>query len=144
MFLAMLLLFVSFLAFSSDMDNYVKLQAHLKALAEECACGSSLFTEEAEYAEGRVVIDESAAESYIGFMLRQAERSMPQFSGASLSAEFTFYDDVKGYDGALDYGLAVGRPGAVVTITYTGKDLFRLPFFTLKTLERTAAYQWEE
>ena len=143
-FLALVLVFVSFLAFTSDMDRYVKLQDHLKILAEDCACGSSLFSDEREFAAGRLVIDQSDAEGYVAFLIRKAQECMPPLAEGRISAKLTIYDDEKGYDGAAAYGFSPGRPGAVVTLTYTGPDMFRLPFFSVTKVTRTAVYRWEE
>ena len=38
-FLGLLVVCLSLLCFTSDMDRYAKLQLHMKALAEECAAG---------------------------------------------------------------------------------------------------------
>lgn len=143
-FLALILVFVSFLAFTCDMDKYVKLQDHLKVLAEDCACGSSLFTDEGEYAAGRLVINQKDAEEYVAFLIGKAQECMPPLANGRISAKMTIYDDEKGYDGAAAYGFSPGRPGAVVTLTYTGPDMFRLPFFSVSTATRTAVYRWEE
>lgn len=142
-FLALMILFTSFLSYTSDLERYVKLQNHLKALAEDCACGSSLFADENEYAEGRLVIDEKSALNYTDFLTREAVLNMPPLAEGSINAEVKIYDDAKGYDGAAVYGFKSGLPGTVVTLTYTGPDMFRLPFLTLTEVTRTAVYQWE-
>ena len=143
-FLALLIVFTSFLSYTSDLDRYVKLQNHLKALAEECALGSSLFADEDEYSEGRLVIDEISAQEYTGFLTREAVLIMPPLEKGSLSAEVKIYDDAKGYEGAAEYGFISGLPGVVVTLTYTGPDMFRLPFLEITEVTRTAVYQWQE
>lgn len=143
-FLALILVFTSFLCYTSDLDRYVKLQNHLKALAEDCACGSSLFADENEYSEGRLVIDESSALRYTDFLTREAVRNMPPLADGHISAKVTIYDDAKGYEGAAAYGFKSGLPGAVVTLTYSGHDMFRLPFLKVTQVTRTAVYQWEE
>ena len=143
-FLALLLVFTSFLCYTSDMDRYVKLQNHLKALAEDCACGCTLFADENEYSEGRLVIDENSACRYTDFLIREAVRNMPPLADGKVSADITIYDDAKGYEGAAAQGFRSGLPGAVVTLVYTGPDMFRLPFLKVTKVTRTAVYQWEE
>ena len=138
------MVFVSFLAFTADMDKYVKLQDHLKILAEDCACGSSLFSDEREFAAGRLVINQADAEKYMAFLIGKAQECMPPLADGSISAKLNIYDDEKGYDGAAAYGFSPGRPGAVVTLTYNGPDMFRLPFFSVTSVSRTAVYRWEE
>ena len=142
-FLALMLVFTAFLSYTSDMGRYVQLQNHLKALAEDCACGCSLFADEDEYSEGRLVIDEDSAQRYASFITREAVQSMPPLAKGHVSASVMIYDDAKGYDGSEAYGFVSGLPGTVVTLTYTGPDMFRLPFLTVTDITRTAVYQWE-
>lgn len=141
-FLALILVFTSFLCYTTDLGSYVKLQSHLKALAEDCALGSSLFADEHEYAEGRLVIDEASAMRYTDFLTREAVNTMPPLGKGRITADLTIFDDAKGYEGAAAYGFTSGLPGAVVTLTYSGPDLFRLPFLTVTEVKRTAVYQW--
>ena len=133
-FLAMMLVLTSFIAFSADMDRYVKLQGHLKALAEECAAGAALFTDESRYAAGDMVIDQDSAEAYVDFLC-----------GDDIRPEMTIFDDEKGYSGLESYGLRKHKPTVAVTLVYTSsRDLFRLPFLEAHTVSRTATYQWED
>ena len=141
--LAMLLVFVSFLAFSADMDRYVQMQEHLKALAEDCAAGCALFTDEEAYSEGVMVIDSADARAYTAFLIGKAQKSMPPLANGAIEASVRIFDDRKGYEGITEYGLVSGIPGSAVTLTYTGEDIFRLPFITVTDIRRTAAYQWE-
>ena len=101
-FLGLLVVCLSLLCFTSDMDRYAKLQLHMKALAEECAAGSVLFTDDLAYSQGLVVFRESDARDYVEFMLNKAE-SEPLYLKGSLSAELRLFDDEKGYDGLIAY-----------------------------------------
>jgi len=42
-FLGIFLINISFLSYQGDMGRYVRCQAFLKAVAEECAAGSALY-----------------------------------------------------------------------------------------------------
>ena len=144
-FLAMMLVLTSFIAFSADMDRYVKLQGHLKALAEECAAGAALFTDESRYAEGDMVIDYDDACAYIGFMSDAGVRGDPPFRGGEIRSSVKIFDDEKGYSGIETYGIRKRKPTVVVTLEFVSpRDLFRLPFLEEYAVTRTATYQWED
>ena len=144
-FMAMMLVLTSFLAFSADMDRYVKLQGHLKALAEECAAGAALFTDEDRYSAGEMVIDYDDAAAYVGFMSDMSVRGGPPFWGGEISSSIRIFDDEKGYSGLETFGIKKHKPTVVVTLEYTAeKDIFRLPFLSEHSLTRTATYQWED
>ena len=142
-FLGLLVVCLSLLCFTSDMDRYAKLQLHMKALAEECAAGSVLFTDDEAYSQGQVVFREEDAEKYVDFMLRQAQGDALYLKGR-LSAEIRLFDDEKGYDGLIAYHVRQIRPCSVVRLYWQGPDLFRLPFFRLTDATRTAVYEWAD
>lgn len=142
-FLGLLVVCLSLLCFTSDMDRYAKLQLHMKALAEECAAGSVLFTDAADYARGSIVFCEEDAKQYVDFLLQKAMDSSVYLNG-SLRAEIRLFDDEKGYDGLLAYHVRQNRPCSVVTLHWEGQDLFRLPFFRLTSAKRAAVYEWHE
>ena len=142
-FLGLLVVCLSLLCFTSDMDRYAKLQLHMKALAEECAAGSVLFTDDEAYSRGQVVFREEDAEKYVDFMLRQAQGDALYLKGR-LSAEIRLFDDEKGYDGLIAYHVRQIRPCSVVRLYWHGPDLFRLPFFRLTDATRTAVYEWAD
>ena len=140
-FLGLLVVCLSLLSFTSDMDRYAKLQTHMKALAEECAAGSVLFTDEEAYSQGLVVFREEDADDYVAFMLRRAESDALYLKG-HMTAALRLFDDEKGYDGLIAYHVTQMRPCSVVTVYWEGPDLFRLPFFRLTRAKRTAVYEW--
>ena len=141
-FLGLLVVCLSLLCFTSDMDRYAKLQLHMKALAEECAAGSVLFTDDESYSQGLVVFRGSDAGDYVDFMLGKAQSDSALFLGGSLMAELRLFDDEKGYDGLIAYHVHQTRPCSVVRLYWSGPDLFRLPFFSLTEATRTAVYEW--
>ena len=143
-FLGLLVVCLSLLCFTSDMDRYARLQMHMKALAEECAAGSVLFTDEESFSQGLVVFRESDARDYVDFMLRKAECDPALFLNGTLTAELRLFDDEKGYDGLIAYHIWQIRPCSVVRLSWEGPDLFRLPFFSLTGAVRTAVYEWAE
>jgi len=142
-FLAMLIVCLSFACYSSDMDAYVRLQDRLKLLAEDCAAGAALAVDAEAYSRGLLVIDETGARRVCELLLEKAS-GVPMFSGGSLSYELRVFDDDKGYSGCAGYGFAPGLPAAVVTLRFDCGDLFRLQFLELRSAVRTASYQWDD
>ncbi len=142
-FLAFVMLSVSCLCFNSDYNSYVQLQNHMKALAEDAAVGSALILDGTEYAKGRLVIDEANARSYVDFLLQEAKKGRLSPERGVLSWTLEIFDDEKGYEGCGVYGLSAGKPSAVVSITFSSENLFRLKIFDMKKVTRTASYQWE-
>jgi len=143
-FFAILVLNISFLCFNNDMDRYVKLQSHLKSLAEESAAGASLFKDEEKYSQGILVINDSAAIAYIDFIIKKAMENSQNYRDGIITKSIFFFDDLRGYDQASDLRIDHQRPCVVVSLTFTGKDMFRLPFICVKSISRTASYQWDD
>ena len=142
-FLGLLLINVSFLAYQSDMDRYVKLQTNLKAAAEDAAAGASLCQDEAEYGKGYLVIDNFEAEEYVSFVAEDVKRKLPDYLEADVQYEMKIFDDSKGYEGAELYGLEKMLPAVWVRFTINSKDIFRLPFLEKTETHRSAVYQWD-
>ena len=143
-FMAFVLIFVSFMCYFSDMSDYIRLQGRLKVLAEDCAAGAALLTDDDLYSRGYLVIDQTAAQELVQTMLEETCRSSVFFSGCTLTAELVIYDDEKGWFGCSRYGIEPGIPCAAATVTCSGRDLFRLPFITRTSCSRTATYSWHK
>ncbi|MBQ8589569.1 MAG: hypothetical protein IJ486_03850, partial [Firmicutes bacterium] len=142
-FLALLLVNISFLSYHSDMDRYEKLQVNLKAAAEEAAAGAALCQEESQYGKGFLVIDRTGAEEYVAFMAEDMERRLPKAMEAEVEYELKIFDDEKGYDGLEVYGISETYPAVWVRMTVTSRDMFRLPFLEKTVTKRSAVYQWD-
>ena len=142
-FLGLLLINISFLAYQSDMDRYVKLQTNLKAAAEDAAAGASLCQDEEAYGKGYLVIDDAKAEEYVSFVAEDMKRRLPEYMGAEVRYEMKIFDDSKGYEGAELYDLEKMLPAVWVRFTINSKDIFRLPFLEKTETNRSAVYQWD-
>lgn len=142
-FLGLLLINVSFLAYQSDMDRYAKLQTNLKAAAEDAAAGASLCQDEVEYGKGYLVIDDIKAEEYVSFVAEDMKRRLPEYMEADVRYEMKIFDDSKGYEGAELYDLEKMLPAVWVRFTINSKDIFRLPFLEKTETNRSAVYQWD-
>ena len=142
-FLAMLLLYMSFMCQWSDMDRYARAQRALKELAEEIACGAALLLDEDSYSGGLLCIDKWAADHLAFDLLQRASVAPPFEAPGVLSARIEIFDDESGYEEAGERGLLPGCPAVSVELTYSGREMFRLPFIIVTCMQRTAVYQWE-
>ncbi len=129
-FLALCLVFVSMLVYTTDMQNYVQLQNHMKAIAEECAAGGALELDPEAYAQGEISIDETRAAEYADLTVRTVKLASTPLNNGSLRAS-----------------VRLVSPSAIeATVVYTandGYDLFRLPFLSLRRAVRSAVYEWK-
>lgn len=141
-YLALLVLCLSLICFASDMERYQKMQLHLKACAEECAAGSVLFTDGEAYSRGKVVIKEADAEKYVSYMTLDMTQSYRDFRNGTLTADIQLFDDEKGYEGLEAYGVTGTNPSCVVTLTWQGEDIMRMPYFEIREVTRRAVYEW--
>ena len=129
-FTALVLVFAAAFVYVSDMNSYVQLQRHMKALAEECSAGGALlFTEEA-YSDGEIIISQPDAQRFAEQIIQTSKISSTplSFGNLSVSAELVSPDAIK------------------ATVFYTadpGRDIFRLPFLSVTTVSRSALYAWE-
>jgi len=146
-FLGLFLIHVSFLSYQGDLGYYVRCQAFLKAVAEECAAGAALYYDEEAYAEGcfRFLTDEGR--KHIDYILEESRKTMPFPPDSVISYEVIFRDDDLGYEGSQETGNDTETeggeriPSVTVTITALTEDLFRLPFLEVQEIKRAAKYE---
>lgn len=133
-FFALLLLHVSYVVYQGDMNRYVEAQVALKALAEECAAGTALYYDAAEYAEGRMVFNEEEGALYILYILEKSKKNIG-LAMKDLSYSVFYEDDRRGYaaDGSV--------PSVTVTLSLKTRDFFRLPFLKVEEVNRSAKYE---
>ena len=129
-FLSFCLVFVSALVYTTDMQAYVQLQNHMKAIAEECAAGGALELDAQAYSQGDISIDEEAASRYADLIIQTVKVANSPLS-----------------NGTLDASVRVISPTAIeATVIYTadeGYDIFRLPFLSARSAVRVAVYEWK-
>ena len=135
-FLGLLVLGTVAVAHRGDMERYVRLQAELKALAEECAVGAALYYDEEAYSLGLLVIDRQEAEKYILALTQAAEQRLGPDGGTVLSHSMVIKDDVSHSDVLGDTS-----PSVTVQLQLLLPDLFRLPFLTVRQITRGAEYE---
>lgn len=136
-FMGLLVINVSFLSYQGDMNQFVRQQAILKFLAEECAASAAALMDEEEYALGRMVFNHERGEEHVEDFLQYTITAWG-LTG-QLSCKLDFEDDQMGYPDENPSEI----PAVSATIRYETEDLFHLPFITLTQLERKARYQLE-
>ncbi len=131
-FLALLTINVTFVVYESDLGRYILMQRTLKAMAEECAAGASLYYDVEEYSTGRYVFQYEESIEYVEYVLNQMQGDAILLK--NLSYEIAFEDDLQGYE-------REPIPSVLVGLTLNTKDLFRLPFFTVTEIKRISKYE---
>ena len=128
-FLGIFLVDVSFLSYQGDMGRYVRCQAFLKAVAEECAAGAALYYDQDAYSEGHLRFYTREGRKYIEYILEESKQEMPLPHGSVIVYEAVFQDE------------GVEIPSVTVKLTATTEDLFRLPFLEVTEIKRAAKYE---
>jgi hypothetical protein len=145
-FLGLLIINVSFLSYQGDMGRYVRCQAFLKAVAEECAAGAALYYDEDAYSDGKMRFYYEEGRKYIEYIIAESGKESPLPGGSDITYEVEFQDDYLGYEngsgspggGAAD---SEGIPSVTVELTAETEDLFRLPFLAVTEIKRAAKYE---
>lgn len=121
-FMAFLLIFASAMVYATDSNNYVRLQKHLKALAEECASGAILMKDEDETnRQNRYVINMEAAEAYVNQLTGRV---------ANITASAITYP-----------AFGISDAAVKVTVNWSGPDIFRLPFISVTNVSSFSVYE---
>ncbi|MDO4553037.1 MAG: hypothetical protein Q4C22_05820 [Bacillota bacterium] len=136
-FLGMMLVSITFIAYQGDMAQYLRLQLAMKAAAEEAAAGAALYYDERAYSQGFMVVDEEEAGKYVAYIAERAAADMDLKGQERLEYVMEIHDDEKGY---LKEG---DSPSVTVTLTLHTEDLFRLSFLEVCRVSRGAEYELE-
>lgn len=145
-FLGLFIINVSYLSYQGDMGRYVRCQAFLKAVAEECAAGAALYYDEAAYSDGKMRFCYEEGRKYIEYIIAESEKESPLPQGSDIAYEVEFQDDYLGYEsgqGSSGGGTAEsgGNPSVTVELTAETEDLFHLPFLAVTEIKRAAKYE---
>ncbi|MBK5263178.1 MAG: hypothetical protein JJE17_11530 [Peptostreptococcaceae bacterium] len=119
------------------MENFVRKQAFLKFTAEECAAGAATLIVDEEYAEGRIVFNYEAGQSYADEYIKYVKEKT-KLKG-TLSCSLAFEDDNIGYN----IKNVESIPAVNAVVRFETEDIFRLPMITLTEIERSARYELE-
>ncbi len=128
-FLGIFMINISFLSYQGDMGRYVRCQAFLKAVAEECAAGAALYYDEDAYSEGQLCFYRDEGRKYIEYIIEESKKEMPLPVGSGITYEAVFQDE----------GTEI--PSVTVELTAATEDLFRLPFLEVEEIKRAAKYE---
>ena len=136
-FLGLFIINVSFLSYQGDLGRYVRCQAFLKAVAEECAAGAALYYDEAAYSDGQLRFYYEEGRSYIEYLIEESKKEMPLPQDSVITYDVVFQDDYLGYEDAE----GEDNPSVTLEITAATRDLFRLPFLEVTEIKRAAMYE---
>ncbi len=131
-FIALFMINLTFVVYESDLGRYILMQRTVKAAAEECAAGASLFYDAEEYSEGRYVFLYEESIKHVEYLLSEMQKKHKLYE--NLSYDIAFEDDLQGYESKQ-------IPSVLVGLTVTTPDLFRLPFFTVTNIQRISKYE---
>jgi hypothetical protein len=134
-FLALMMLNLTFISYKGDLNRYLQLRTFLKAVAEESAGGAALYYDEEAFGFGNMIIKDRDAELFVDSLVMRAGQLLSLEDGESLDYEMVILDD---RDGGAARGLS---PTVEVILTLTSRDLFRLPFLTVEQVSRAAKYE---
>lgn len=124
-FFAITILNTSFLIYQTDMNSYIRENTFIKAVAEECAAGASLFYDEEALSEGYYVFNREECEKYVQYII---EKNFPDTE--NIAYEIVYYDT----PGLSDTGIEVN-------ILSKDKDRFRLSYLEKSSIKRGAYYE---
>ncbi len=160
-FLAILIINISFLVHQGDMGRYLRTQTTVKAIAEECGAGAALFFNEACFGDGFLVAEPEEAVRHIEYVIDEAGRTDPYLNGRQIDYHVTFFDDsfiakrfangVRLPDQPFAYPFSyvdfngkeiiIDVPSVVVTVNIEQGMKFRMPFFHTAPVARSAMYE---
>lgn len=136
-FLGLLALDVCFMSYQGDIEKFVRQQAMLKFMAEECAASAATFLDTEKFAEGDIVFDYVEGKRYTEEFIEFTKEKVG-WEG-TVSFDLVYEDDLQGYQ----MENVEENPAVIAHLTLEAEDLFRLPFLTLTKMERSTRYQLE-
>ena len=120
---------LSGLVFRSDLTQYVLLQEHLQALTEEATAYAALACTETE--DGHLHFSQVEVNENVNYMITYASNYMPCFRNGTIYPEIISpVDETNSVTVKLQF--------------VSNKDLFRLPFISIKEISHTSCYEWVE
>ncbi len=160
-FMAILLLNISFLTYQGDMGRYLRAQNTVKAISEECGAGAALFFQASKFAEGYLISETEEAQKYIAYILSNSQPFIELANKGDVYCQVTYFDDSllsktymngsvtriipftfpHNYSDDQGHDIIVKEPSVIVSITLKTKDLFRLPFLSVTEISRSAMYE---
>jgi hypothetical protein len=153
--LALSILFVSFTIYQQDHNSYIRALESLKYVADECSASASLYFDKSEYAEGRMVFNQSEGIKAIEYILKKGLKlddslnPLPNtYWTEQVDYKVYFYDDSNStfpflfVDPDTSFTKTISEPTVIVTIN-AGKPRYRLSFITASDAIRSSSYEYE-
>ena len=128
LFYALAILNGAFFVYQTDMNQFIRENTFVKAVAEECAAGASLYYDEEALSEGYYIFNRKECEKYVRY---QIEKNFP--NPEEVSCEILYRDRP-----------GESNPGIEVILTVKGRDRFRLPFLEKGVIRRAAYYEFAD
>ncbi|MGP1569934.1 MAG: hypothetical protein ACTTH0_03345 [Eubacteriales bacterium] len=139
-FSGIITVFLMAMCFQGDMRLYEHEQWLFKEITEEVACGAALYVEQGEYSDGNIVFDYKKGESYANEYLKQSKKNSYILNNGSAKIDLVFEDDKSGYSKENIRHI----PSVTAKICAEHKDIFRLPFISVKQTFRESRYELKE
>ena len=132
-FLALLIVHISFMAFNHDMGRYLMLQNLFKNTSEECAAEAALLLDEEEFYKGRIIFLKDNQDSERA--LKVVCQSIGLSQGYSLTLEYE--------DDSTSYGPnnPDNNPRVTATINVDVSTLFQTRLFDETVITRISCYE---
>ena len=160
-FLAILIINISFLVYQGDLGRYLRTQTTAKAMAEECGAGAALFYQPAAYGDGYLVSNTEEAIRHIEYVIDHMKAADNYLQDQKIDYTAIFFDDTmtsrEYYNGKLiavaHFGypyvftdsngkqVTVDSPAVIITIAIPADKIFRMPFLKPGQLIRSSMYE---
>lgn len=139
-FTAIVTVLLMTMCFGADMKLYEREQWVFKEMTEEMAAGAALYLDEEMYGEGLIAFDYDKGEEYAKRYLENSKKNSFVLNSGSSEINISFEDDKRGY--GIDNAQRV--PAVTVELVSEHRDIFRLPFLSVKNMSRTSRYELKE
>ena len=128
--LAIIVMGVCGLVYSTDMCIYTNAQTHLKALTESAAaCAAVSFDDQSYESDGDIIYNQVKTETAVRYFIYRASLFMPCFQNGKINLVSCIADSE--------------NDSVTVTIEYvSNSNFFRSIFLNTKTLTHTSSFEW--
>lgn len=132
-FLSLLIVHVSFMAFNQEMGRYIMLQNLFKDTSEECASQAALLLDEEEFLAGNTVFLKDSGDPER--VLKEVCNKIGIKDGYELALQYE--DDASSYN----INNSDKNPRVTATIKIDVSKLFRTPHFDETIITRSSCYE---
>lgn len=128
--LGLIIFGVSGICFNWDLDSYIILNTHLKALCESSAAFCATCFDESEYvSNNEITYDENYVKDSLIYFIRRASFNMPCFKNGDITIDSLKCDEE--------------NDRVELCLKYTSdQDLFRIRGININTVTHSSCYEW--